>query len=683
MTGSRLTKSEAFSRTGKATSGSASADGALYRLKDEKFTSFTRKEGLASDLVRSVFEDRKSGIWIGTSEGTDLLNDQGVAHIRQPWASGTITTGLQDHSGRFWIGTLGQGLRTDHNGTYFPGRIITALLEGRDGSIWAGVLPGLVRILNGRVESIGSGTSIGQARIVALRQDESGAILAAEGTGVVHRIEGNGNIKSYSLQEGGCPTSVTSLYPDGPGAMWIGTAEGLCRLEGGSFHYYSVSDGLAEDQVSSILEDDSGYLWLSGFRGFSKISKDALRQYRRGANALLPLWFIEHANGAATSKQTPSAWKSRDGHLWFGSLRGLITIDTAAAQADPFVVPAAIEEVLVDRVPFKDPHRRLAANVRDIEFRFVGLRLGDSAGVRYKYQLEGYDTTWTHAGARRAAFYTNLPNGSYRFRVAAANGDGVWNEQAATFAFSKDAHWYETWWMRLLALAALASTAWLGYRTHVAGLQRRFEAVLAERNRIARELHDTVEQGLTAVMLQLDTVAAHWSTAPEIARKGLDLARNMARHCMGEARNAVRDLRSETSGDAVAALQRMSAGFQSAGSEIHFGVQGSPYPLPRDVETTLVRIGQEAVTNAVKHARATRIGLDVNFGLDVIDLRVSDNGVGFAAQPPLERVASGHFGLLGMRERANKVRGTLVIDSLPGRGTTIDLRVPVGKGEAS
>ena len=316
------------------------------------------------------------------------------------------------------------------------------------------------------------------------------------------------------------------------------------------------------------------------------------------------------------------------------------------------------------------------------------MSLGDPAGVRFKYQLEGYDSDWTDAGNRRVAFYTNLPSGSYRFRVTAANSDGVWNEHPATLAFVKDAHLYETWWVRLLFVGALGGAmcgaAWLTYRARVAGLNQRFAAVLAERTRIARELHDTVEQGLTGVMLQLDTVAAHWSATPEIARRGLDMARNMARHCMGEARNAVRDLRSESlnTGNAVAALRQMAVEFASTGTpEIHVDVQGAPCPLPRDVEMTLLRIGQEALTNAIKHAHAARIDLEVRFNANDVGLLVRDNGVGFVAESSLASATSGHFGLLGMRERANKVGGKLVINSGQG-GTTVNFQVLQAKGEA-
>ena len=663
------------------------ADGGLFRLKDEKYTVYTHREGLSSDLVRAVFEDRERNIWLGTAEGVNVLRGSVITHPREPWMAGTVTSLIQDRSGGIWIGTLGQGLRWAQNGqtkVFLPNRRITALFEDREGSIWAGVLPGLVRIRNGQAESSGVDDAMAKGRIVAIRQDAEGALWTAVESGIVYRILGT-EVKEYSLLEGGSPAAITSLHLDQQGELWVGTTEGLCRLQRGAFQCYSVGDGLAEYQVSSILEDDHGFLWLSGFRGFSRIAKSSISQYRRGASSPLPVWFIEHPNGEATSSghQTPSAWKGSDGRLWFGSLHGLIGIDPSGARPDPSPVPVAIEELLVDRRPVSLPGspegaRRLPAGVRDIEFRFVGLSLGDPAGVRFKYLLEGYDTDWTDAGNRRVAFYTNLPGRAYRFRVMAANGDGVWNESPATLTFVKDPHLYETWWMRLFLAVAVCGVTWLAYRTRVAGLRKSFAAVLAERNRIARELHDTVEQGLTGVMLQLDTVAAHWNSTPEVARRGLDLARHMARHCMGEARSAVRDLRSENlhAGDAVEALRQMALDLASTGApEIHLEVQGDPYQLPRDVEMTLMRIGQESLTNAVKHSHATRIDLEVQFAAHNVGLRVTDDGVGFSSEASLLSAASGHFGLLGMRERANKVGGKLVIQSSRGGGTTVDFRV--------
>ena len=249
--------------------------------------------------------------------------------------TGTVTTMIQDHTGGFWIGTLGHGLLSVHNGQtkiYFPNQNINSLFEDKDGNIWAGVLPGLMRIHNGQAQPIGSETAIARSRVVAILQDARGVVWAAA-AGYLLRIVGS-DAKIYSLQEGGCPASVTALHLETPDSLWIGTTEGLCRFQEGAFQHYSTADGLLEDQVSSILEDDHGFLWLSGYRGFSRIAKAAIRQYHPGVNPAFQVWFIEHANGTATSSgsQMPSAWKGRDGHLWFGSLRGLITIDPAAAR---------------------------------------------------------------------------------------------------------------------------------------------------------------------------------------------------------------------------------------------------------------------------------------------------------------------------------------------------------------
>ncbi len=659
------------------------SDGSLFRLRDEKFTVFTSREGLRSDLVRAVFEDRDRNIWVGTGDGINYLHDGQVLRPVEAWGNGTVTSILRDRAGVLWIGTLGKGLRRVQGRqvqVYFPDRIVSSLLEHRDGTIWAGVVPGLVRIKNGKTEQVGLGTPLAGVRTGALRQDANGTVWATSDAGTIYRInslENGFDVKAYPLENSGCSTAVTSLFPDASG-VWIGTSEGLCRLENDRFRHYSSADGLVEDRVSSILDDNQGHLWLSGYRGFSRIPTTALLDYRPGASPRLPVWFLEHANGEPTSNgfQMRSAWKAQDGRLWFASLRGLIRIDPATARPDPLPVPVVIEAFLADRMPALGAKPRLPAGVRDLEFRFVGLNLGNPSGVRFKYQLEGYDPDWMDAGSRREAFYTNLPSGTYTFRVAAANSDGVWSPNAAVLTFLKEAHFYELWWMRVLFAAAVCGIIWLVYRSRVEGMHRQFAAVLAERNRIARELHDTVEQGMTGVMLQLDTVSVHWKAAPEKAEQGLELARSMTRHCMAEARNAVRDLRTENQNDVVAALRRMALEFATAGApEIQVEVQGPPAVLPRDAATTLLRIGQEALTNAIKHARATKIEIAVFFDPRGVALRVCDDGIGFSPQPSLATAASGHFGLLGMRERANKIRGELEIRS-GHNGTIVDFRLP-------
>lgn len=664
-----------------------SADGNLFRLKEERFTAVTQKEGLTGNAVRAVAEDRQGRMWVGGTEGLDVLEGGRATRVREAWAGGPVTSILHDRAGATWIGTMNHGLRRVQGGRMellFPGRLITALLEDGEGVVWAGMDPGLERYRDGRWTRAGVGTGLDRARITVLRQGAGGVVWVGENRGILHRLSGAGMV-SYSLREQGCGSSITSLHVDGRGALWIGSAEGLCRFEGGRFQQYSEADGLVEDQVSSILEDDFANLWLAGYRGFSRVSMERLRSYRRGVSAPLEVWFVEHPNGDLTSAgfQSRAAWRARDGRLWFASLYGVVGIDPGDSRAKSYPVPVILEEVLADRVPVaQDGVVKLAAGVRDLEFRFVGLSLGDPAGVRFKYRLDGLDPDWTQAGGRRLAVYHNVPAGDYRFQVTAANPDGVWNERPVSLAITKAPHLYETWWMRLALAAAAAGAAWLAYRRRMAGLRAKFAAVLEERNRIARELHDTVEQGLTGVMLQLDTVAAHWTTAPEAARRGLEMSRNMARHCASEARAAVRDLRtgSPEPEELEQTLRRMVRDFAGVNApEIRVEVRGDSRGVRRDVAQALVRIAQEAVTNALKHARASRVELELRLEAEEARLWVRDDGVGFVEPTSGSSVASGHFGILGMRERANKLDGRLTIESTPGKGATVTFAVRLNR----
>ncbi|HEY7546576.1 MAG TPA: histidine kinase, partial [Blastocatellia bacterium] len=300
-----------------------------------------------------------------------------------------------------------------------------------------------------------------------------------------------------------------------------------------------------------------------------------------------------------------------------------------------------------------------------------------SEKVRFKHKLEGYDNEWIDAGTRREAIYNNLAPGSYVFRVVACNNDGVWNEAGASFGFYLKPRFYQTYWFYLACALAISLLVWALYRLRIRQIRARFLAVLAERNRIAREIHDTLAQGFVGIGLQLEAVKANLVDPTEAARQHLDLAGNLVAHSLEEAHRTVWNLRSQSLEDgplseALSTIMKQLT--EGARIEARMKVSGAERRLPIRVETHLLRIGQEAIINAVKHARAQNIEVELRFDAESVTLRVRDDGRGFDVETA-PSTNEGHFGLTGMRERAKQIGGRLQINSTKGMGAEIALTV--------
>jgi signal transduction histidine kinase len=275
------------------------------------------------------------------------------------------------------------------------------------------------------------------------------------------------------------------------------------------------------------------------------------------------------------------------------------------------------------------------------------------------------------------AYYTNLPPGRYTFRVVACNNAGVWNEIGAGLALRLRPHFYQTAWFFGLCGLLVVLLFWGGHLYHVREMRAQFAAVLADRGRIARDLHDTLAQSVVGISAQLQAIKALLKSAPAAAGEHLDLAVEMVRHTLVEVRRSVWDIRSQAleKADLASALSE-TAKQLSAAAPIRFQVTGTPRPIPKAIENHLLHIGQEALSNAIKHADATSIEVDLTFEVLRVVLGVKDDGHGFDSQRPFGE-QEGHFGLIGMRERVKKLGGQLSIRSAPGRGTEVVAAVPV------
>jgi signal transduction histidine kinase len=478
---------------------------------------------------------------------------------------------------------------------------------------------------------------------------------------------------------------VYTLFEAADGTLLIGTGAGLARLSGDEVTDLSRIAGLYNGSIYAIVEDDAGYLWISTPRGVYRVALEALMVLEGAPGERVDTMLYGTADGMASSEcvgagVSPAAWRTDDGRIWFPTARGVAMVDPAHLMLNRVPPRVVIERLVVDGHPLSPvPDLRLPANSRRFEFHFTAPSFRAPERVRFRYRLEGFDEDWMEAGGRRRANYTNLGPGSYRFRVTGANNDGVWAERPAEVIFDLEPRFYMTPWFALLLLSVVGLAGWIAYHQHRRGMEREFSAVLAERTRMAREIHDTLAQGFTGVSIQLEALEETLSDDPVVARRHLDRARGLVRESLGEARRSVLNLRPPLldGGNLAKALSEALTGMTSdTPIEAEFAVTGRPRRLSPSVQDNLLRIGQEAVANALQHADPSRIRVELSYETFEVRLKISDDGAGFdpraaaAAHPP-------RLGLVGMRERAEEMEGSVEVRSAPGQGTDLTVSVPV------
>ena len=387
---------------------------------------------------------------------------------------------------------------------------------------------------------------------------------------------------------------------------------------------------------------------------------------------------LRSAQAAAGFPMGSGACRTTDGRLWFSTSGGLAVYDPRFRQQAQ--MPPAVHVVEIasagHAVNLLQPVV-LGPDSDRLQIRYTGIHLSAPERVQYSYKLEGLDEQWVNAGSRRLINYNSLPHGNYRFLVRASLPGGPASE--ASYSFILLPHYYETAWFRLLCAAALAAFCWALYQARLRQIRQRFSLVLEERARLAREIHDTLAQGFVGISSQLDAVALSMPSEDSPARRYLEMARRMARHSLTEARRSVMDLRSSVlENQDLAAALAVGTRLWTAGSavEVSVDVTGPPVILADDVEQHLLRIAQEAVTNVVKHAGASRILVKLHRETRKIYLRIVDDGHGFEQRDAFS-ARVGHFGLIGMRERAQRLGGELRLASHPGEGTEVEVTVPL------
>ena len=660
---------------------------------DHPITTFSTVEGLNSDRAGSIVAARDGTIWIGNSGSLDSIHDGKVSSIRpENGLPGTrVTALLEDRAGELWVG-IDNGLWIFKHGHFTavtengkPIGTTTGLAEDANGSVWGYVIGSsgrLVRIREGRVQEV---VPIAKTRVQNFASDGSDLWLALT-DGDLGRYR-DGHFAVYSMKISRDSGGIRDLFLDVEGGIWGVTPTGLVRRQDGEVKSLGAQNGYVTQRTYSLIVDAKQSLWAYTSSGLFSITRQELNRWWKNPDSTISITKFDVFDGAEPSAASfrPRATRSRDGRLWFANDNVVQVVDPSHIELNSIPPPVRIEQIKADRKTFAiGKGLQFPAFTRDMEIDYTGLSFIAPEKMRFRYFLEGRDKGWQEVGTRRQAFYSDLSPGAYRFRVTASNASGVWNQLGAAVEFTVLPSYYQTLWFRVLCIIGALASTWFVYAFRIRRLAKtmneRFEERIAERTRLARELHDTLLQTLQGSKLFADTTLKTPSDAMKL-RDAIGSLSGWLERAIAEVRASLSFLRVSTSlTKNLSESLRVAAHEyrQDANLELRFVEDG----LVNDIEPELhpvayeeiYRIGYEAILNAFRHSQASRLEVKLHYLPDFC-LSVSDNGQGIAPE-----IAShgkdDHFGLQGMRERAKRLKGSLNVVTEPGRGTRIELRVP-------
>lgn len=682
----------------------------------------TRADGLSGTEVRDMFEDDRGDVWAITEAGLDRFRPSGLTSVtagpRNPLSHTAVVTAGQD--GSMWVystlPTMSWSL-LDAKGKvaerYVDNYDFTAIKDG-DALLTVRGQRQLVSLRGGKAEAIGP--LMPDFRIVSLDRDVAGIFWIAQSNGTVLRGDGKawtpvtglpagqvgvihtgpgaavwlgfmnnqlvnmagGTTTVYGAAQGLSVGVVTSIVQDGQ-TLWVAGTGGLNVFSGGRFRKVNSIPGMF-DALAKVMPDRRGGLWLTGIKGLMYLSPAQLRGCPDDCPALLVPQLYDQADGMKARSETVGQGQlAQDGRdrIWVGASFGLYRVDRDMAGNGDAAPRAQITSATVAGHRYDGSATlQLAPGTHDVQLDYTAPVPDTPERVRFRYRLAGYDAQWQDAGGRRQAFYTGLQRGDYRFELQAAHGGGSWSAPAM-LAVTVAPAWYQTWWWRTLCLVILLSALAFLHRLRVlivtGRLRAQDQARQQERERIARDLHDTVLQTNFALLLQVRAVAA--VASGDVIRQRLDAIVSTAQLTLGAGRDKIAALRAQQTAApafAVAVEQLATTLLANSAMTLVFTTAGRPWMLCEDVTNESLAIVSESVTNVCRHAGATVLRIAVVFGWRVCVITISDDGQGIPREYANGR--AGHWGLAGMRERAALIKAKLAIHS--GKtGTTICLRL--------
>ncbi|HYC59985.1 MAG TPA: two-component regulator propeller domain-containing protein [Thermoanaerobaculia bacterium] len=666
--------------------------GGLNQLRDGVFLPFTPREGLTDAAVWTVAQDRSGAILAGTEQGLNrFANGRWSRVAGGPSGHSQISAVWPDDDGSVWIASDGNGLRhlrkdgtvrayTKRDG--LPSDQLLALLRARDGTLWIGTSAGPVRFAGGRFEVFGKDDGLGGQFVIWMHEDRRGRVWVSTGDGGGPAYFDGTRFQQVKLSASDPPYIASCIYDDSRGDYWFGSRGGLHRLHDGRVFTYTAAHGLVPGMITYVFEDEVGTLWLSGPTGLARVPRKSLDDVLAGrASKVVPVVYGMGDGLPGSSVMpfaAPRAWRAADGKIWMATGRGIGVLDPRAnfpvLRARPLV-----EEVQIDGTAVAPTAGVVMMRPGDdrVQFRYTAPSMTIADRVRFRYRLDEYDTGWIDAGERRVAEYTNLPPGRYRFVVEASPGGESWMSAMTPVAIRRLPAIHQTPWFVLACAMALAGIVWVVHWRRMHALRMQHAAVQSERRRIALEFHDTLATGLTGAILHIQT-AMDREDDPAGAAARLDAVKSLLRSTLDDARRTLVNLRAPNAvtrslADRLTTIvSTMTSGLSVRGSvEVH----GTPRALTDpDVQHHLVRIAQEALTNALRHSGARNITVIVDFKRNSLVVTIRDDGRG-SGEFSVEQLSETTYGLRGMRERADAIGAKLTARTL-ARGFEVTVEVP-------
>ena len=679
----------------------------LRRVRRKLITTLSVKDGLNSNEIYPLLEGGNGEIYIGTTQGLNRYAAGKITDLRMNyspnlriWLSGLFA---DDRTG-LWVG-FGGGFGRYENGAIK--RLDNGTISGatdftsdHEGNVWVATSAGLFKYKDDReIAHYTAKDGLPSDQVITIHLDRNGNLWVGTFAGLTQFKDGR--FINYDASADSPKGFVRAIYEDTSGVLWFGTyGDGLVRYKKGKFFNYRVEHGLFNNGVFAILEDKRGNLWMSSNRGIHRVSKQELNDFADGRISKLNSVSYDEKDGMLNVEcnggRIPAGIKARDGRLWFPTMGGVAIVDPEAETVNPNPPPVVIENISIDRKPVdlkaSQAEVVLQPGQSNIAIEYTGLSFIKSTQIKFKYRLEGLEENWVDAGSKRTVDYSYLPAGSYTFRLIAANANGVWNNEGTTLKIVVRPFFYQTWWfIGVVGLALATFIGWVFY-SRVSRLRaiaaattlfsrQLIESQEAERKRIAVELHDGLGQSLVIIknraMLGLkkgddkERVARELGSISESASQALEEVREITNNLRPQLLDRLGLTR------AIQSMLKKVAGVVEIESDIDL-IDGL---FTENEEISIYRIVQESVNNIIKHSNASNASVSITRDGSNVAIKIQDNGRGFDF---VNANAERHkLGLVGLNERAQLLKGEILIESRPGEGTTIRVMIPIEKVRAS